>query len=184
MTPKTFIIDPGHGMSNRKPGVYDPGACSGIYSEASIVMDWANELRSVLRGKGHKVVRTRVDEKDPCPVGRRDDIARSYGGYRMISLHCNAYNGTAQGTETFFRGEDDRAIAQKLTEAACKALGTVNRGPKTEGKSQHSSLAVLDFDKCWLVEIGFIDNANDRAKMLDPIKRRAACEAIAEVLAG
>jgi N-acetylmuramoyl-L-alanine amidase len=179
---KTFIIDPGHGMSNKKPGVYDPGACAGGATEAAIVMDWANELRGILKTRGHKVVRTRVDDKDPCPVSRRDDIARAYGGDIMISLHCNAATGKVSGTETFYRGSDDLTMARTLTDALCAVLGTPNRGPKTEKQSQHASLAVLEFDKCWLIEIGFIDHPGDRAKLLDPVIRKKACEAIANVI--
>ncbi len=33
------ILDPGHGLSNRTPGVYDPGVVVGPYSEATIVME-------------------------------------------------------------------------------------------------------------------------------------------------
>jgi N-acetylmuramoyl-L-alanine amidase len=180
---KTIIIDPGHGMSNRERGKYDPGACAGGQTEAAIVMDWANELRTILMERGCKVVRTRVDAKDPCPVSRRDDIAYSYGGEIMISLHCNADSGKASGTETFYRGADDREMAVKLNNALCKALDTPNRGPKTEKDSQHASLAVMDFNRCWLIELGFIDHTCDRAKLLDPAMRRKGCLAIAEVIA-
>lgn len=179
---KTIIIDPGHGMSNRKPGVYDPGACAAHHSEAAIVMEWANELRAALKERGAKVIRTRVDEKDPCPVSRRDDIARAYGGDIMVSLHCNAATGTASGVETFYRGEDDRPMAARLTDALCGVLQLPNRGPKTEKSSQHSSLAVMEFDKCFLIELGFIDNPKDRAKLLDPDLRRKSCEAIADAI--
>ena len=177
-----IILDPGHGMSNRKSGQYDPGALSNGVAEADIALAWANELRTILTARKHKVVRTRVDAQDPCPVWRRDDIARSYKGDRMISLHCNAANGKASGTETFYRGEDDRVLATKLTAAVCGVLSTKNRGAKTESQSQHTALAVLEFDKCWLLEIGFIDHSDDRAKMLDPALRKKACEAIADVL--
>jgi len=179
---KTIIIDPGHGMSNRKSGVYDPGACAAHHSEAAIVMEWANELRAVIKERGAKVIRTRVDDKDPCPVSRRDDIARAYGGDIMVSLHCNAATGTASGVETFYRGEDDRPMAARLTDALCGVLQLPNRGPKTEKSSQHSSLAVMEFDKCFLIELGFIDNPKDRAKLLDPDLRRKSCEAIADAI--
>ena len=33
-----------------------------------------------------------------------------------------------------------------------------------------------------LIEIGFIDNAGDRAKMLDPDLRKAACKMIADAI--
>ena len=179
---KIIIIDPGHGMSNRKSGVYDPGACAAHHSEAAIVMEWANVLRDILKERGAKVIRTRVDEKDPCPVSRRDDIARAYGGDIMVSLHCNAATGTASGVETFYRGEDDRPMAARLTDALCGVLQLPNRGPKTEKSSQHSSLAVMEFDKCFLIELGFIDNPKDRAKLLDPDLRRKSCEAIADAI--
>jgi len=179
----TIILDPGHGMSNRRSGKYDPGAVAGGYTEAEIALAWANELRTILRAAGHRVIRTRVDEQDPCPVWRRDDIARSYKGDRMLSLHCNSGGGKPSGTETFFRGEDDRELAIKLTDVVCRVLGTKNRGAKTEKESQHESLAVMEFDKCWLLEIGFIDNEEDRRKMTDPALRLAACQELAKVIA-
>ena len=177
-----ICIDPGHGMSNRKSLVYDTGAeCAGN-TEAAIVMDWANELRSILRDQGNAVVRTRVDAQDPAPVSRRDDIARAYGCEVMVSLHCNAATGKASGSEVFYRGEDDKQMAEKLASAVASTLGLKNRGAKTEAESQHPSLAVMDFDKCWLIELGFIDNITDRASLLDPVKRKAACYAIARTL--
>ena len=180
----TYIVDPGHGMSNRNRGEYDPGACSGGASEASIVMDWGNELRSILLARKHKVVRTRVNDKDPAPVSRRDDIAVSYGGDLMISLHCNSGGGKASGTEVFYRGTNDRPLAAKLSAAVAEAMGIRDRGAKTEKQSQHKSLAVLEFDKCWLLEIGFIDHSGDREKMLDSVMRKKVCTVIADVITG
>lgn len=177
----TFILDPGHGMSNRKRGVYDPGATAAGHTEAEIAMVWANELRGILHERGFEVIRTRVNAKDPCPVSRRDDIALAYDGDVMISLHLNAATGKASGVETFYRGADDREIAVKLTNTLSAVLGLPNRGPKTEQQSQHAILAVMEFDKCWLIELGFIDNPNDRSKLLDPALRHKACEAIADV---
>lgn len=178
----TIILDPGHGLSNKKTGVFDPGAVSSGIREADIVMDWANELRQILIDKGHKVVRTRVDHNDPAPIGKRAGIARQYKGEIMLSLHCNAANGVASGTETFYRGVTKKAKAEAINNAVVSALSTKNRGAKTEAQSQHKSLAVMDFQPTFLLEIGFIDNASDRSKMLNPDLRRKACLAIAEVL--
>lgn len=178
----TIILDPGHGMGNRTRGKYDPGATSGGVQEASIVMSWANCLRKHLMALGHKVVRTRVNATDPCPVSRRDDIAVAYGGKLMLSFHCNAATGLATGTEVFYRGADDKAFAEKLAAMVSANLGIRNRGAKTEASSQHSSLAVLDFDKCWLIELGFIDNPSDRNKMLDPALMEKTCAALARLI--
>ena len=169
-------------MSNRKKGVYDSGAVAGGVTEAEIAMDWVNELRTILRARKHTVVRTRVDAKDPAPVSRRDDIATSYSGDLMLSIHCNSSGVNASGTEVFYRGADDLAMATKLAAAVSSSLGLKNRGARTEAESQHPSLAVMEFDKCWLLELGFIDNAGDRAAMLDLDKRKATCAAIADVL--
>lgn len=179
---KTIIADPGHGMSNQRAGVYDPGACSAGHTEADIVMDWANELKEVLEAAGRKVIRTRVDAKDPAPVGKRASIARQYGGDIMISLHCNAATGQAHGTETFFRGKEHAPMATRLNDAVVNALGTRDRGIKTEAQSQHKRLAIMAFQPCFLIELGFIDHDGDRAAMLDPALRRKACEALAQVL--
>ena len=178
----TIILDPGHGMSNKRSGIFDPGAVSAGVREADIVMDWANELRAILRAAGHKVVRTRIDHSDPAPVGKRVAIARHYGGEVMISLHCNSGGGQPSGTETFYRGSANRAMAAALNEAVVEALGTRSRGAKTEDQSQHGKLAVMSFQPCFLIELGFIDHPGDRAKMLDASLRRKACEAIAGIL--
>jgi len=176
------VIDPGHGMSNRKSGRYDSGAVSNGVTEAEIVMQWANELRDILRARKIAVVRTRVDAKDPCSISERARIAKRYNGTIMLSLHCNAANGTASGTETFYRGESNKAFATRLNQAVVTALGTKSRGVKTEGQSQHATLAVMSFQPCFLIELGFIDNAGDRVKMLDPVLRIRTCLAIADLL--
>lgn len=177
-----FILDPGHGMGNRVRNRYDPGAVSAGVEEASIAMAWANELRGLLTSMGHRVVRTRKDRNDPCPVSRRADVARAYKGTAMISLHCNAANGKASGTETFYRGAANKALAEKLNAAVCSALGTKSRGVKTEQESQHPRLAVLHFPACWLIELGFIDHAGDRARLQDEKLMLLACQNIAAVL--
>ncbi len=177
-----IILDPGHGMSNRKQGVYDPGAESDGITEAEIALEWANELRAILKKRGANVVRTRVDAKDPAPVGERAAIARRYKGDIMLSIHCNAATGTASGTETFYRGAQNKAQAKELNNAVVDALGTRDRGVKTESESQHTRLAVMSFQPCFLIEIGFIDNEHDRRLITDPERRKAACEALADVL--
>lgn len=179
---KVFILDPGHGMGNRNPGRYDPGATEGSVEEAAIAMDWVNEVRAVLMAANQRVVRTRINRSDPAPVGQRAKIAKDYKGDIMVSFHCNAATGTAKGTETFYRGEANKPLALKLNQAVVDALNTSNRGVKTESQSQHATLAIMAFQPCFLIELGFIDNDGDRAKMLDPELRKRGAKAIAEVL--
>lgn len=180
--PMTIILDPGHGMSNRRSGTFDPGAVADGFREADIALLWANQLRIILIEAGHKVVRTRVDHSDPAPVGRRAGIASKFGGEIMLSIHCNAADGKAHGTETFYRGAGNKAKASAINTAVVQALGTRDRGVKTESSSQHSRLAVLDFPQCYLLELGFIDNPEDRDRMINPVKRKTACEALKKAL--
>jgi N-acetylmuramoyl-L-alanine amidase len=178
----TIILDPGHGLSNKRSGVFDPGACANGLREADIALAWANELRGILIGKNHVVVRTRKDNKDPAPIGTRDDVARRYFGDVMLSIHCNAADGKANGTEVFYRGKDHLETAQEICDAVCANIGTRNRGAKTESQSQHKSLAVMAFQPTYLLEIGFIDHIPDAEKMVNAALRKAACEAIASIL--
>ncbi len=169
-------------MGNRKKGVYDPGACAGKIQEAVVALDWTNELREVLYKAGHKVVRTRVSATDPAPVSARAGIARDYKGEIMLSIHCNAANGKASGSECIYRGDKNKPKAVAISKACATALGIKDRGPKVEADSQHGRLAVMAFQPCFLLELGFIDNSTDRAALLDPTKRKAACEAIVKAL--
>jgi N-acetylmuramoyl-L-alanine amidase len=178
----TAILDAGHGLGNRKRGVFDPGAVSNGIREADIAMDWTNELRAILIDRGVKVIRTRASNADPASISDRAGIARAYGGNVMLSFHCNAATGTASGTETFYRGESNKPMAERLNSAVVQALGTRNRGAKTESASQHTRLAIMAFQPCFLIELGFIDNASDRAKMLDAGLRQKACEMLADAI--
>lgn len=184
--PQAYCLDPGHGMSNRYRLQYDTGAVGTLkgvkHEEADIAMRYVNCLREILRATGHNVIRTRRDANDPAPVERRDDIARAYKCGLMISIHCNSANGRASGSEVFYRGSDDKAMAQRLSALVSNALGIPDRGAKTEHESQHKSLAVMEFDKCWLVELGFIDNPSDLAAMLNPDRMADVCRAIATAI--
>jgi N-acetylmuramoyl-L-alanine amidase len=181
MTQKTIIVDPGHGMGNKRKGRFDPGAVNNGVQEAQIVMDWANELRGFLLPHA-KVIRTRIDHKDPAPIGQRAKIAKEYGGDIMVSFHCNSSGVNASGTETFYRGSANKKQAEEINLIVVEGLGTKNRGAKLEKDSQHKTLAVMSFQPCFLVEIGFLDHKGDKAKMLDPELRKETCRRLAEHL--
>ena len=183
MSKLTICIDPGHGMSNRRAGVPDPGATVKVgkqeITEADIAMDWANELKIQLETLGCKVIRTRINGSDTAPVSERAAIAHKYGCAALISLHCNAADGKANGTETFYRGTDNAPLAKACNDAVRLALGMKDRGIKTEAASQHARLAVLNFPTACLIELGFIDHEADRARMMDQKLMLLACQNLA-----
>lgn len=181
---RTIFLDPGHGMSSRRAGVYDTGAGVKVNAkwlyEADIVMDWANELKTQLEVLGAKVIRSRINASDAAPLGERVAVAHKHGCDTFISLHCNAADGKAHGTETFYRGANNAALAKACNEAIVDSLGTKDRGIKPESASQHKTLAVLNHPKACLIELAFIDHPQDRLKLTDEHLRLLACQKLAE----
>lgn len=163
-----LCIDPGHGFNNRGNNKYDPGACAGGVAEADIALQWGLTLKWVCAQNGIDVWMTRDDDKDSDYVGTRDNRANAEGCTHFISLHCNAATAQASGAEVFYRDNADYIFGKKVLAAALSAMGSKDRGMKTESQSQHSRLAVMDFKgAACLLEIGFITNTAERTKMLD-----------------
>jgi N-acetylmuramoyl-L-alanine amidase len=181
MSAKAIILDPGHGLGNRAIGRYDTGAVAAGVEEATIAMDYVNEIRALLQATV-KVVRTRANAKDPAPVFERASVARRYNGVVMLSVHCNEGGGRASGVEVFYRGNEHKNKAAEISATVAKIFGIPDRGAKTESESQHSRLAIMSFQPCFLLELGFIDNATDRKAILDPAKRLEVAEKLSEIL--
>lgn len=156
-------------MSNRVPGKYDPGAVSNGVAEADIALLVALTLKHVLTGAGIEVFLTRSDENQECPIGKRAKRAQIAGCTHFISLHCNAaITFLASGTETFYRDSRDEDFAELVQDAALRAWKFRDRGIKHESKSQHSKLAIFDFNgPTALIEMGFISNPGNRKALLD-----------------
>lgn len=169
-----LCIDPGHGNSNRRAGVYDPGATVGQFTEADIVLQVALTGKWLCAQAGVETWLSRDDDSDPDPVSTRDNRAEAAGCTHFLALHCNAATGTATGTETYYRDGADKSFAAKVQVSALSAWSLRDRGLKPEADSQHPRMAVFDFDgPCALLEIGFIDNPIDRPRMLSRDRRIA-----------
>jgi len=154
---KKVCIDPGHGFANLRPGVYDPGAVSGTYNEADIVLQWALTLKWTMNKKGIAVFMTRDDDSDSAPVSTRDDRAELNGCSHFVSLHCNQADSKVFGQETFYRDANDMKLAKIAQKAILETMKGNDRGVKSEKDSQHKRLAIFDFDgPACLVELEFI----------------------------
>lgn len=176
-------IDPGHGMSNRSKNVYDPGAThveNGFtFQEAAIALRYGLALKDVFRSKQVEVFMTRDDETDHTPVGSRAVMAKAAECQVLISLHLNDFDDdSANGLEVLYRDNEDKGLAQKLQEELIKITRMKDRKIK-----QRTDLAVLKFNgTAVLVELGFIANDEDRAKLLNAQIRDAITQKIAEVV--
>jgi len=158
---KIIVLDAGHGMSNRTDKVYDPGAVSGDYKEAEIVLSQAEKVKELLEAKGYTVFLTRTDAQTSTPLGNRTKVASDKNADILVSLHYNASDSAdANGTEVLYNGEQGKALAQYIHDAVVKALGTKDRGIV-----ERTDLRVLKAGiPSALVETAFISNSGDRQK--------------------
>lgn len=180
-----ICVDPGHGMSNRRRNVFDPGAThvedGFMFKEAHIALKYGLTLRDVLRARQAGVFMTRDDNDDHAPVGQRARNAQNAGCNAFVSLHLNDFEDDgANGFEVLFRDDEDEDLAQEMQDAVVAANGL--RGRPIQ---KRTDLAVLKFKgPALLLELGFIANDGDREVILNPQKREEVCEAIADVILG
>lgn len=176
-----LCIDPGHGTSNRKNGVYDSGAVGGLYEEAGLALVWAHALRKACEDRGLTVFMTRTLRSDAAPVSTRARRAVAAGCTHLISLHFNEYeNPTSNGFETLYRTGLSKSFASSVHSQMKSLLGLKDRGLKLR-----RDLAVLGderLDSC-LLELGFISNRADMAILTTEALMQKACRHLAAHLA-
>jgi N-acetylmuramoyl-L-alanine amidase len=147
-----FGIDIGH---NCPP---DSGA-SGIKSEDRLTTEVGNKVISKLQSLGHTVISCKPNSASTVnqSLGSRCNKANNNRVDFFVSIHFNAFNGRANGTEVFAISDSGRKVAQKVLDEIVK-LGFFNRGVKNG-----SHLYVLRRTNMpgILIEGCFIDSAKD-----------------------
>ncbi|NBR90338.1 MAG: N-acetylmuramoyl-L-alanine amidase, partial [Rhodobacteraceae bacterium] len=130
-TKPVIFLDPGHGMSNRTPNVFDPGCVMGKLQEADIVLRWSASLARALKKLGAEVVQSRTNNSESCPLESRAKWARINQAKYFISLHVNdADSATASGTETLIYSDISKPLAARVHRAVIAQLGLRDRGIK------------------------------------------------------
>ncbi len=147
-----FGIDMGH---NCPP---DTGA-RGIKFEDNLTMEVGNKVIAKLKSLGHEAISCTPNSARTVSqsLGRRCDIANRNKVDVFVSIHFNAFNGQANGTEVFAMSDAGRKIAQPVLDEIIK-LGFFNRGVKNG-----SHLYVIRNTNMpgILIECCFIDSAKD-----------------------
>lgn len=165
---ETIAIDPGHGGS-------DPGAVANGLQEKDVVLDIGQRVQQKLNAAGSDVVMTRTSD---VYVGleERARIANAASASSFVSIHANAANGAASGTETFYYtgSQDGAELAGLIQEEMIKALGTADRGSKDANYSviRNTSMPAV------LAEVAFMDEPSDAEKLRSSAFREAAANAI------
>lgn len=166
---KIICIDAGHGGR-------DPGACAGGVQEKDITLTMAKLIGAGLHDC--KVIYTRSGDTGP-ELAKRTSMANEQKADLLISVHCNAAtNADAQGCETWIYTNPSGAsamAAQSVHARMAQASVMKDRGIKRGNLHmvRESKMPAI------LVELGFITNAVDRAKLTDAAWQRNIADAIA-----
>lgn len=153
-------LNPGHDV------VHDSGACHADGTrEADIAAQVGELVKGYLEGAGCEVMMRQSDNLcwDSDYSDRQDAAvcpeANQWGADIFVSIHCNAFNATAKGTEVECYGPGEgETLAQCIQSQIVGSLGTVDRGVKYMPKLM--VLRKTDMTAV-LVEMAFIDQDDD-----------------------
>jgi len=159
---RVIIIDPGHGGT-------DSGNTFGTIYEKDVVLKVSKLVEQKLAATGANVLMTRTDDVYPSLQDRVDFTNVNYGEI-FVSIHANSVlnNTTANGTETFYAmtsGDKQESIdlATFVNNQIVNDLKMRNRGVKNEQFYVIRNTIIPAI----LVELGFLTNSEDRAKLTD-----------------
>ncbi|WP_116947888.1 N-acetylmuramoyl-L-alanine amidase [Jiangella endophytica] len=174
---KVVVIDPGHGGPDR-------GHRANGLDEAAVVEDLAARIEGRLTATGVQTYLTRGPGSDASPgEAERAAFANDSGANLLISLHVDAHaNPHASGVATYFYGSREPGTASAIGEqfaglvqreiVARTDLVDCRAHPKTWDLLRHTRMAAVR------VELGYITNDGDAARLADPDFRDVVAEAI------
>ena len=157
----------------------DPGACSGGYTEAGLMLELRDVTAEMLRQRGHVVIEDGADGEN-LPL--RHAISLIEQGALAVELHCNASdNPSARGVESISL-PGLRSFCRRLSAAVANVLGTRVRGDRGWIDQSQSARGRLGYVNAGgvILETFFISNPLERDFYLaDPM---AVAQAIAGVI--
>ena len=168
---RVMVIDAGHGGS-------DPGAYGNGLVEKNVNLDVSLRVERMLQAKGIKVLMIRKTD-----VFYSLDYRAAYGikngADAFVAIHSNSHTPGTSGSETFYSasvGNDSKQLATFIQNRLYKAMEHNNRGVKDYDYRVLASNPI----PAALVEIGFLTNAEDAAKLSTWTYKERAASAIAE----
>ncbi|MGE8001795.1 N-acetylmuramoyl-L-alanine amidase, partial [Lysinibacillus sp. NPDC093190] len=159
---RIIIIDPGHGGS-------DVGTLFGKIYEKDITLKVGTLVKDKLEAAGAKVLMPRTGDTFSPPQKHVDFSHANYGEI-FVSIHVNsAKNTDAKGTETYYAQtpgdmyQEDIDLATFVNNQIVKNVNMKDRKVK-----EFKYIVVANTNiPAILVELGFLTNSEDRAKLTD-----------------
>ncbi|GIV21352.1 MAG: hypothetical protein KatS3mg023_3103 [Armatimonadota bacterium] len=180
LSEKHIVIDPGHGGTSK--GAVGRDKDSVVY-EKDINLAIAQRVQALLWKEKATVTMTREDDST-VDLYARPQLANEKGADFFISIHCDSTPkpNSASGTTTYYHASDPdgRALAQAIQKHLAAVTGLPNRGAQTDTAIYQSGFAVLRRSEmpAVLIEVAYINNDRDRAKLKDPEFQQKVAEAI------
>ncbi|MGN8646366.1 peptidoglycan-binding protein [Gracilibacillus sp. HCP3S3_G5_1] len=173
----TIFIDPGHGGT-------DPGAIGYGINEKDVVLDIAKKASDYLT-KNYLGVRTVLSRESDIYVSLDDRTrhANSIGADYFVSIHNNAFNGSASGFETYIYNGSSSATTKNnqkiIHNYLIDQLNVNDRGMK---EANFHVLRTSNMPSI-LIEFLFIDNKAENEKLRDSSYREWLGQITAEAIA-
>ncbi|MDF1617355.1 N-acetylmuramoyl-L-alanine amidase [Petrocella sp. FN5] len=160
---KIVVIDAGHGGR-------DPGAVANGLLEKDVNLKMLLYLKNHLDADTNiKVYYTRLTDTFPS-LQERCDLANEVGADFFVSIHNNAFNASHNGTETLYfpSSAQNKLTSPKLAQIFQKNI-VAYTGMMDRGLKQRENLYLLKNTSmpAILVEVGFLTNVGDAAKLKD-----------------
>ena len=151
-------------------------------TEESINLEIAFLLRDKLVALGAEVVLTRDTSDINISNQERAAMMNAKGVDACLRIHCNGANDHAvNGAEMYVKKDDPDsfALAELVLSEVCDMTETVRRSVY-----ESSTYTGLNWSEvpCVLVELGFLSNAGEEAKLIDPVYQERYAEAMAVAL--
>lgn len=177
---KVIVLDAGHGGSAPGVPIQPTGATNYTgYTEKYLNMDIVNRVIELLEKESHIKLYLTRDEDEYVSLSDRVEMSNNLNADLFISIHNNSFlnNNRVNGTQvhTFSGSPDmDKDIAAIFQDMLVSALGTRDRGVIKDELYvlKHNNIPAI------LIEVAFMSNPEDGAKLATEEFRQKAAEAI------
>ncbi|MCM3112003.1 N-acetylmuramoyl-L-alanine amidase [Lederbergia lenta] len=167
---KVVIIDPGHGGS-------DSGALGIGLVEKTLNLDISIRAKKLLESAGFTVIMTRTTDVF-ISLQERARIANTSNADIFISIHGNSFNANAKGVETFWYGKYEKAKSIQLATALQKNVVNITQSDDRSVKEGNFHVIRETKIPSALLEVGFVDNPIDAAKLRQNSYKQLLAEGI------
>ncbi|MBS1717785.1 MAG: N-acetylmuramoyl-L-alanine amidase [Armatimonadetes bacterium] len=164
---KVIVVDPGHG--GRDTGARSP---DGSLNEKDMTLKIASILSAKLTDQGATVIMTRKSDEF-IPLPDRPGLANKNHADFFISVHINdtSVENQISGTTTYYHRRDpiSQLMAECVQDEIKKVNGIPSLGIRSDTTLYTNGFAVLRGAEmpAVLIEMGFINNKVDRARMTE-----------------